>query len=166
MFWNEKRVTSLTALFGSTYLCESAFSHMKIIKSKFRSTMTDHNFEVCLRLDSADMHPWLIPVSASHQSKVMTTKKKVSWNMGSCSYVRYTNVYCTCKELPVYLWINIFCIVCGEFWLGHFISSSHVKKCESKLFVGVSVKRCVFQCGPEINLSGCNLPLPSRIGRR
>ncbi|XP_051259245.1 general transcription factor II-I repeat domain-containing protein 2-like [Dicentrarchus labrax] len=55
-FWNllteekypnmRKCATSLTALFSSTYLCESAFSHMKIIKSKYRSTMTDH-LEVC-----------------------------------------------------------------------------------------------------------------------
>ena len=42
-FWNlltevkylnmRKCATSLTALFGSTYLCESAFSHVKIVKS-------------------------------------------------------------------------------------------------------------------------------------
>ena len=45
-FWNlltevkypnmRKCATSLTALFDSTYLCESAFSHMKIIKNKYR----------------------------------------------------------------------------------------------------------------------------------
>lgn len=40
----------LTAVFGSTYLCESAFSHMKIIKSKYRSTMTDDHLEMCLRM--------------------------------------------------------------------------------------------------------------------
>ncbi|CAK6967628.1 general transcription factor II-I repeat domain-containing protein 2A-like [Scomber scombrus] len=59
-FWNlltqekypnmRKCATSLTALFGSTYSCESAFSHMKIIKSKYRSTMNDDQLEVCLRL--------------------------------------------------------------------------------------------------------------------
>lgn len=48
-FWNllteekypnmRKCVTSLTASFSSTYLCDSAFSHMTIIKSKYRSTM-------------------------------------------------------------------------------------------------------------------------------
>ena len=38
--------TSLTALFGSTYLCESAFSHVTIIKSKYRSTITDDHLEV------------------------------------------------------------------------------------------------------------------------
>uniref|UniRef100_A0AAQ4S2T7 HAT C-terminal dimerisation domain-containing protein n=1 Tax=Gasterosteus aculeatus aculeatus TaxID=481459 RepID=A0AAQ4S2T7_GASAC len=59
-FWNllaeekypnmRKCATSLTAFFGSTYLCESAFSHMKIIKSKYRSTVTDEHLEMCLRL--------------------------------------------------------------------------------------------------------------------
>ena len=59
-FWNllaegkypnmRKCATSLTAFFGSTYLCESAFSHMKIIKSKYRSTVTDERLEMCLRL--------------------------------------------------------------------------------------------------------------------
>uniref|UniRef100_A0AAY4B1F5 HAT C-terminal dimerisation domain-containing protein n=1 Tax=Denticeps clupeoides TaxID=299321 RepID=A0AAY4B1F5_9TELE len=58
-FWNlltevkypnmRKCATSLTALFGSTYFCESAFSHMKIIKCKYHSTHTEH-LEVCLRL--------------------------------------------------------------------------------------------------------------------
>ena len=56
-FWNlliedkypniRKCATFLTALFGSTYLCESAFSYMKIIKFKNRSTMTDEHLEVC-----------------------------------------------------------------------------------------------------------------------
>lgn len=45
-----KCATSLTAMFGSTYLCESAFSHMKIIKSKYCSTLTDDHLEACLRL--------------------------------------------------------------------------------------------------------------------
>ena len=59
-FWNlliedkypniRKCATFLTALFCSTYLCESVFSYMKIIKSKNRSTMTDEHLEVCLRL--------------------------------------------------------------------------------------------------------------------
>jgi len=35
---------NLTALFGSTYLCESDFSHMKITKSKYRPTMTETTF--------------------------------------------------------------------------------------------------------------------------
>jgi hypothetical protein len=38
---------NISVLFGSTFLCESAFSHMKIIKSKYRSTMTDGLHETC-----------------------------------------------------------------------------------------------------------------------
>eukprot|EP00106_Octopus_bimaculoides_P003084 XP_014770526.1 PREDICTED: general transcription factor II-I repeat domain-containing protein 2A-like [Octopus bimaculoides] len=59
-FWNlltekkypnmRKCATSLPALINSPYICESAFSHMKIIKSKYCSTMTDDHLEVCLRL--------------------------------------------------------------------------------------------------------------------
>ena len=44
---------NLTSLFGSTYLCESAFSHMKIIKSEYRSTMTDDHLVTCLALQPA-----------------------------------------------------------------------------------------------------------------
>lgn len=40
----------LTAFFGSTYLCESTFSHMKHIKSKYRSTLTDEHLDTCCRL--------------------------------------------------------------------------------------------------------------------
>ncbi|XP_049331881.1 zinc finger BED domain-containing protein 5-like [Astyanax mexicanus] len=41
---------NMTSLFRSTYLCESAFSHMKIIKSKYRTTLTDDHLAACLRL--------------------------------------------------------------------------------------------------------------------
>ena len=40
----------LLSCFGSTYLCESVFSHMKIIKSRYRSVMTDQHLLACLRL--------------------------------------------------------------------------------------------------------------------
>ena len=42
---------------GSTYLCQSAFSHMKISKSKYHSTMTNGNLEVCLRLAPSSYCP-------------------------------------------------------------------------------------------------------------
>ena len=62
----------LLALFGSTNLCQSAFTYMKIIKCKYRSTMTDGHLEACLRLASSSfcwtMQPWLTAFSASHQS--------------------------------------------------------------------------------------------------
>ena len=40
----------ILSCFGSTYLCESVFSHMKIIKSRYRSVMTDQHLLACLRL--------------------------------------------------------------------------------------------------------------------
>ncbi|CAI5694542.1 unnamed protein product [Oreochromis niloticus] len=78
-FWNlltevkypnmRKCAASLTALFGSTYLCESSFSHMKIIKSKYRSTMTDEHLEVCLRLAVSSYCPDYASLADSIQCK-------------------------------------------------------------------------------------------------
>lgn len=49
------------------------------------------------------MHPWLIPCQSksSEEGNIV-----VLWNMGSCSYVRYTNIYCTYKELSIWHFIN------------------------------------------------------------
>lgn len=58
---------NLTALFGSTYLCESAFSHMKFIKSKYRSTMTDDHLVACLRLATSSYCPDYEKLAASSQ---------------------------------------------------------------------------------------------------
>lgn len=61
---------NLTALFGSTYLCESAFSHMKIIKSKYRSTMTDDHLAACLRLATSSYTPDYEKLASSSQCQV------------------------------------------------------------------------------------------------
>jgi hypothetical protein len=37
----------LTALSGSTYLCNDAFPQMKIIKSRFRNHLTDEHLKFC-----------------------------------------------------------------------------------------------------------------------
>lgn len=76
-FWNlmqkekypnlRQTAENLTALFGSTYLCESAFSHMKIIKSKYRSTMTDDHLAVCLRLALSSYCPDYERLASSSQ---------------------------------------------------------------------------------------------------
>ncbi|KAK0131923.1 General transcription factor II-I repeat domain-containing protein 2B [Merluccius polli] len=47
----------LSAYFGSTYLCEMAFSQMKIIKSKYRSCLTDVHLTDCLRLAVCSYEP-------------------------------------------------------------------------------------------------------------
>ena len=74
-FWNlltevkypnmRKGVTSLIALFSSTYLCESAFSRRMIIKPKYRSTTTDQHLEVCLRLAVSSGSPDYASLSGS-----------------------------------------------------------------------------------------------------
>ncbi|XP_049444494.1 general transcription factor II-I repeat domain-containing protein 2-like [Epinephelus fuscoguttatus] len=58
---------NLTALFGSTYLCEAAFSHMKIIKLKHRSTMTDDHVVASLRLATSSYCPDFEKLAASSQ---------------------------------------------------------------------------------------------------
>lgn len=61
---------NLTALFGSTYLCESAFSHMSIIKSKYRSAMTDGHLAACLRLATSSYSPNYEKLASSSQFQV------------------------------------------------------------------------------------------------
>ena len=40
----------ILSCFGSTYLCKSVFSDMRIIKSRYKSAMTDQHVLACLRL--------------------------------------------------------------------------------------------------------------------
>ncbi|KAK1886934.1 Protein FAM200A [Dissostichus eleginoides] len=47
----------VSAYFGSTYLCKMAFSQMKIIKSKYRSRLTDRHLTDCLRLAVCSYEP-------------------------------------------------------------------------------------------------------------
>lgn len=50
-FWNLQTEQKYHNLRKCAFnLCERAFSHMKIIKSKYRSTMTDDHLLACLRL--------------------------------------------------------------------------------------------------------------------
>ena len=42
-------------LFGSTYLCESVFSHMKFAKSKTRSVLADTNLQNILRIATSQL---------------------------------------------------------------------------------------------------------------
>ena len=61
---------NLTALFGSTYLSKSAFSHMKIIKSKYRSTMTDDHLAACLSLATSSYTPDYEKLASTSQCHV------------------------------------------------------------------------------------------------
>lgn len=80
VFWNQltgkkypnlrRCALNLTALFGSTYLCECAFSHTKIIKSKYRATMTDDHLAACLRLATSSYTPDYEKLASSSQCQV------------------------------------------------------------------------------------------------
>jgi hypothetical protein len=50
-FPNIKRLaTKMLTVFGSTYICEQTFLRMKLIKSKFRTRMTNDHLHYCLRM--------------------------------------------------------------------------------------------------------------------
>lgn len=59
----------VNAYFGSTYLCEMAFSQMKIIKSKYRSRLTDRHLTDCLRLAVSSYEPNYRELTDSIQSQ-------------------------------------------------------------------------------------------------
>lgn len=64
----------LTALFGSTYLCESAFSEMKIIKSKYRNRLSDEHLNSCLRLALCNYVPSYEKYAVDMQCHSSTSK--------------------------------------------------------------------------------------------
>lgn len=47
----------IKAMFSSTYLCESSFSNMKLIKNKYRSRLTDEHLDNCLRMSVTSYSP-------------------------------------------------------------------------------------------------------------
>ncbi|KAG2459918.1 GTD2B protein, partial [Polypterus senegalus] len=62
-------VLKVSAYFGSTYLCEMAFSQMKIIKSKYRSHLTDRHLTDCLKLALSSYEPDFRGLTESIQSQ-------------------------------------------------------------------------------------------------
>ena len=48
-------VNFLCFIFGSTYICESTFSLMKIVKSMERNRLTDDNLHYSLRLTTTEI---------------------------------------------------------------------------------------------------------------
>lgn len=64
-----KCALTVNAYFGSTYLCEMAFSQMKIIKSKYRNCLTDIHLTDCLRLAVSNYKPNYKALSEELQSQ-------------------------------------------------------------------------------------------------
>jgi hypothetical protein len=53
--------TKMSTVFGSTYICEQTFSIMKLIKSKFRTRMTNDHLHHCLRISVTNVPTDVIP---------------------------------------------------------------------------------------------------------
>uniref|UniRef100_A0A3B4ZF37 HAT C-terminal dimerisation domain-containing protein n=1 Tax=Stegastes partitus TaxID=144197 RepID=A0A3B4ZF37_9TELE len=57
-FPNLKKIAvTVLSMFGSTYVCESNFSHMNAIKSNLRCSMTDSTLHHCLRIALTSYEP-------------------------------------------------------------------------------------------------------------
>ena len=57
--YTELRTLALTvsSMFGTTYICEQSFSHMNMIKSKYRASLTNEHLEQCLRISVTSETP-------------------------------------------------------------------------------------------------------------
>jgi len=63
------------AFFGSTYLCEAAFSQMKNIKSQFRSSLADYHLMASIRLCISDYKPNFTILVDEMECHASTSKK-------------------------------------------------------------------------------------------
>ena len=61
---------SIHSLFASTYLCESAFSSMKLIKSKLRNNLTNDHLQDSLRLALTNYTPDYTTLVNNMESKI------------------------------------------------------------------------------------------------
>ena len=57
----------MMSCFGSTYLAESAFSDMNLIKSEIRNSLTDVHLDQCLRLSVSPYNPDFEKIAKSNQ---------------------------------------------------------------------------------------------------
>ena len=60
----------MMSCFGSTYLAESAFSDMNLIKSDIRNSLTDIHLDQCLRLSVSSYNPDFEKIAKSIQCQI------------------------------------------------------------------------------------------------
>ena len=76
----------VACLFGSTDLCESAFSDMNFIKSKHRTHLTDKHLQDPLRLAVSKYTPDYITLDVSHRMQYQTSHYKTFTEMVSVKH--------------------------------------------------------------------------------
>ena len=52
-----RHAQKMLVLFGSAYTCEQTFSVMRLIKPKYRSSVTDDHLSAVLRISTSDIQP-------------------------------------------------------------------------------------------------------------
>ncbi|KAK6477898.1 protein FAM200A-like [Huso huso] len=62
-----KLAVLLLTMFGSTYTCESSFSHMNVIKSNTRSSLTNERLQHCLRIAVTSYEPNFMHVAQGNK---------------------------------------------------------------------------------------------------
>ena len=60
---------ALLTVFGSTYLCEQIFSHMKSVLSPSRSRLTTDHSEACVQLKVTNYIPQIMELSKGKQGQ-------------------------------------------------------------------------------------------------
>ena len=65
-------VRRITAIFGSTYVCEQLFSKMKYAKNRLRSQLTDENLNNTLLLATSSLSPDFEAMCASRPHPVVS----------------------------------------------------------------------------------------------
>ena len=65
----KKMAITLLSVFGSTYLCEQIFSHMKFILSFHRSRLTEDHSEACVQLKVTRYGPDITELSKEKQGQ-------------------------------------------------------------------------------------------------
>jgi hypothetical protein len=65
----------LISIFGTTYSCESLYSTLKFIKSKYRSVLTDEHLNELMRTALTSHHPNIKQLTANMDTRKASTSK-------------------------------------------------------------------------------------------
>ena len=76
-------------LFGSTYICEQAFSSLQINKSKNRSLLTDINLHCVMRISTSKLAPSF--------KKIVKNCEQLQSLINFCDWYIFITFYCYCR---------------------------------------------------------------------